>query len=155
MPKQLPIPGRWAEKVVADPSGCWLWTAAVDRDGYGRFQYPGPIGQVHTRAHRWAYEHFVGSIPPGHVVMHRCDTPACTNPNHLDVGLPIDNNADKVAKDRHAKQWGRALNRARQTHCINGHPLSGRNLWVNPKTGYRRCRQCAADRAREKYHRSP
>lgn len=154
MPKQLPIPGRWAEKVTADASGCWLWTAAVDRDGYGKFQFPGPTGQVHQRAHRWAYEHFVGPIPSGHVVMHRCDTPRCVNPNHLDVGLPIDNNDDKVAKGRQAKQWGRALNRARQTHCINGHPLSGRNLWINPKNGYRRCRQCAADRARATYHRS-
>lgn len=154
MPKQLPIPGRWAEKVRADASGCWLWTASTDRDGYGKFQYPGPDGrQIHQRAHRYAYELFVGPIPDGLVVMHSCDTPSCVNPNHLDIGTPLENNDDKVAKGRHAQLWGTPLKRTRQTHCLNGHPLSGRNLWVNPKTGWRRCRQCAADRARESYHR--
>lgn len=151
MPKNTPIPGRWVEKIASE--NCWIWTAATDRDGYGKFQYPGPDGQVHERAHRWAYEHFVGPIPDGHVVMHRCDTPSCVNPNHLDVGTPIENNDDKIAKGRQTKRWGNALNRARQTHCKRGHPLSGRNLWINPKTGHRRCKQCTADRARERYHR--
>ena len=152
MPKQMPIPGRWLEKVrVSD--GCWLWTASTDRDGYGKFQYPGPDGQVHQRAHQWAYEHFVGPIRQGEVVMHSCDTPGCVNPGHLDTGTPLDNNTDKVQKGRHARVWGSAIARGKQTHCKNGHPLSGRNLWVNPKTGFRRCRQCSADRAREAYHR--
>lgn len=157
MPKHLPIPGRWLEKVAtAGADECWTWTASTDQDGYGKFQHPGDDGrQVHTRAHRWAFEHFVKPLPDGHVVMHRCDNPSCVNPAHLDHGLPIDNNNDKVQKDRHVKQWGLARNRAEQTHCINGHPLSGRNLWVNPKTGHRRCRQCAADRAREAYRRQP
>lgn len=153
MPKELPIPGRWLEKVeVAE--GCWMWRASVDRDGYGKFQYPGPAGQVHVRAHQWAYSHFVGPLRPGEVVMHRCDTPGCVNPDHLDAGTPIDNNNDKIAKGRGARLWGNSLNRARQTHCKSGHLLAGRNLWINPKTGHRRCRQCSADRARESYHRS-
>lgn len=155
MPESTPIPGRWLEKIAVDPSGCWLWTASTDRDGYGKFQYPGPDGQVHIRAHRWAYEHFVGPVPTGCVVMHQCDTPSCVNPAHLDYGTPIENNEDKLAKGRGAPRWGNALNRARQTHCKNGHLLDGRNLWINPKTGHRRCRQCSADRARERYHRHP
>lgn len=31
---------------------------------------------------------------------------------------------------------------AKQTHCKNGHPLSGDNLYVNPASGYRQCRTC-------------
>jgi hypothetical protein len=150
MPKTLPVAGRWLEKV--DVTGeCWEWTGSRDEDGYGKFQYPGDDGrQVHTRAHRWAYEAFVGPIPGGHVVMHAvCDNPPCVRPDHLDTGTPLANNDDKVEKGRHAKTWGNSLNRARQTHCKNNHPLSGRNLWINPKTGHRRCRQCAADRARQ------
>jgi hypothetical protein len=149
----MPIPGRWLEKVAVS-DGCWLWRAAFDSDGYGKFQYPGPDGQVYVRAHRWAYEHFVGPIPVGHVVMHRCDTPSCVNPDHLDVGTPLQNNDDKLAKGRGTPLWGNALNRARQTHCKYGHPLDGRNLWINPASGHRRCKQCAADRARESYHRT-
>lgn len=153
MPESTPIPGRWLEKVAVAENGCWLWSAAVDNDGYGKFQYPVNGRQVHIRAHRWAYEHFVGPIRDGDVVMHVCDTPPCVNPNHLDTGSPIDNNDDKIGKGRGARVWGNALNRARQTHCKNGHPLWGRNLWINPKTGHRRCRQCSADRARKAYHR--
>lgn len=153
MPNSTPVPGRWLEKIEVQPDGCWLWRASRDRDGYGKFQYPGVAGQVHTRAHIWAYEHFVGPVPLGCVVMHTCDNPPCVNPAHLDHGLPIDNNNDKIAKGRGTPVWGNALNRARQTHCKNGHLLAGRNLWVNPKTGHRRCRQCSADRARETYHR--
>lgn len=148
VPNNTPVPGRWLNKVQVGPSGCWLWTASRDDDGYGKFQHPGSAGQVHVRAHRWAYEHFVGPVPDGQVVMHTCDNPPCVNPDHLDTGTPLDNNDDKVAKGRHARTWGNALNRARQTHCHNGHPLSGRNLRTDPKTGFRTCRRCAADRAR-------
>lgn len=134
--------------------GCWLWIGATDRDGYGKFQYRENGKQVHVKAHRWAYEHFVGEIRDGDVVMHRCDNPGCVNPNHLDTGTPRENNDDKMRKGRQAKVWGNSLNRLRQTHCKYGHPLSGRNLWINPKTGHRRCKQCAADRARDAYYRN-
>ena len=46
---------------------------------------------------------------------------------------------------------GRVANAAK-THCKHGHPLSGDNLYVTP-SGRRSCRQCGADRAREKYRR--
>lgn len=34
-----------------------------------------------------------------------------------------------------------AANQARQTHCKNGHPLSGDNLRITP-LGKRHCREC-------------
>lgn len=34
-----------------------------------------------------------------------------------------------------------------KTHCLNDHPLSGDNLYVDPK-GARKCRECAAARVR-------
>ena len=155
MPKRASMDERWREKVdVGEPDACWLWKASLDADGYGRFQEPTPDGQRHIRAHRWTYEHFVGPVPIELVVMHVCDVRACVNPAHLRLGTSLENNDDKVGKGRQAKLWGTPLNRARQSHCKRGHPLSGANLWTNPKTGHRRCKRCAADHVMAYYWRS-
>lgn len=152
MPKNATILERWLEKVaLGDLDDCWPWMASRDPDGYGRFQYPTPSGQVHTRAHRWIVEHLRGPIPAGHVVMHTCDSPPCVNPAHLTIGTPLDNNADKVAKGRHAVPWGTPLARSRQTHCKRGHPLEGDNLAV--VDGNRRCKACGALLSRRSYRR--
>ena len=36
-----------------------------------------------------------------------------------------------------------------ETHCPQGHPYSGGNLYVNPSTGGRMCRECKRDQGRE------
>lgn len=59
------------------------------------------------------YEAARGPIPPGMVVRHRCDNPACVNPAHLEVGTHADNRADCVARNRHAK--GESNGRAKLT----------------------------------------
>lgn len=84
---------------------CWLWTASVDKDGYGVFSITlpadgRPARQHHTRGHRFAYELAHGPIPKGRLVMHSCDTPRCVNPAHLSLGTALDNNGDAAAKGR-------------------------------------------------------
>jgi HNH endonuclease len=98
--KSIPAPERFARKYSVDERGCWIWTAGFFNDGYGCFA----IGAgKNVRASRWAYEHFREEIPDGLWVLHRCDTPACVNPEHLFLGTPCDNQWDCVLKGRHPR----------------------------------------------------
>lgn len=90
-------------KVVLDDSGCWLWIGKRGKAGYGKIRVSGMNTEV--LAHRVSYEMFNGPIPSDLCVLHRCDVPACVNPDHLFLGTRGDNRRDCVAKDRHAKRF--------------------------------------------------
>ena len=55
---------------------------------------------------RYVYTIKVGVIGEGLIIMHSCDEPSCINPEHLSAGTVAENNADMVAKNRHAKGDG-------------------------------------------------
>lgn len=87
---------RFDEKYKVDPvSGCWLWFGAQTR-GYGQIS----VGEKMFYAHRISYELHVGPIPKGLCILHRCDTPACVNFEHLWPGTTQDNTADRIQKGR-------------------------------------------------------
>lgn len=75
---------------------CWLWTAAKDSKGYGVISAWGRL----RGAHRVAYTLLVGPIPPDMTIMHMCDTPACVNPLHMQLGTHAENMADASEKGR-------------------------------------------------------
>lgn len=77
---------------------CWLWTGALDANGYGRIGRGGRDGQT-VLAHRASYEIANGNCS-AHVVMHKCDNPPCVNPDHLAAGTQLDNIADMRRKGR-------------------------------------------------------
>ena len=92
---------RFRAKYAVDPGGCWLWTAHVHAIGYGVFRVaPGRIVQ----AHRFAYESFIGPIPEGMKVCHKCDVRHCVNPDHLWLGTQKENVRDMWAKGRAPKR---------------------------------------------------
>jgi hypothetical protein len=89
---------RFAEKVRLDlTTGCLLWTGAMTAGGYGRFAFRGH----NAYSHRVSWELTFGPMPDGLVVMHRCDTPSCVNPDHLTAGTFRENMHDCVLKGRH------------------------------------------------------
>ena len=92
---------RFWEKV--DKNGdCWLWTAAVDKDGYGVFTNQGK----YRKSHRFIYEAMFGAIPAENIICHTCDTPSCVNPTHLYLGTYKTNANDRKRRGRDSNQSG-------------------------------------------------
>jgi hypothetical protein len=96
---------RYWGKVDKVDSGCWLWRGAVSSRGYGNFT----VRRKQFGAHRYSYEMAHGPIPPGLIVCHTCDTPACVNPAHLFVGTDQDNVDDMMEKGRGNRNFKRPL----------------------------------------------
>jgi hypothetical protein len=92
---------RFIEKVSPEPNtGCWLWTACRDRDGYGLIRIDGK----NVRANRFSLENAIGAaLPPGIQACHTCDQPDCVNPDHLYAGTNSDNQLDVVRRQRSSR----------------------------------------------------
>ena len=75
-----PVAERFWAKV--DTSGdCWVWTAARNGFGYGKFS----VGRGHdVPAYRWAYRFLVGPVPRGYLLDHLCRNRLCVRPDHLE-----------------------------------------------------------------------
>jgi predicted XRE-type DNA-binding protein len=79
------------------PAECWGWSASTDGRGYGKIG----VGNLKIeKAHRLSWIIHNGPIPEGMCVLHRCDNPPCSNPDHLFLGTKADNTADMVDKGR-------------------------------------------------------
>ena len=93
---------RFDVKVVQTDT-CWLWIGATYDQGYGMFNAePGR----NVRAHRFAYERWVGPIPDGMTLDHTCEVKACVNPAHLEP-VTVEENRRRYHARRRAQRDAR------------------------------------------------
>lgn len=119
---------------VQKTDGCWLWTGSLTLAGYGSFHSP----YIATRsAHRISYILAGKELSASDTLDHLCGTRNCVNPEHLDP-CPLGVNLSRSPNTRGAK-------RRLQTHCLNGHLLSGENVY-SPHPNVRVCRICQRKR---------
>lgn len=78
-------------------NGCFECTSHA----FNRYGYPevSRNGQKRMMS-RLVYTEMFGEIPKGMVVRHKCDNPACINPEHLTIGTKKDNTMDMVMRGR-------------------------------------------------------
>lgn len=121
---------------------CWEWKGNRTTDGYGRFGHD----DRYSKAHRLAYEYFVGVIPDGLQIDHLCRNKGCVNPAHLDV-VTGQENIIRMKLFLHPS-------------CRKGHPYTPENTgsaWKGPEKTqkWRRCKTCQRDYARRRRHAQP
>lgn len=103
MGRARPIEERFWEKVIKG-ARCWEWHGGRDQWGYGLIWLNGKTERAHRLSFFWAGL----ELPPGKLVLHRCDNARCVNPKHLYAGSPKENMADMFSRGR-AKPGGRLL----------------------------------------------
>jgi hypothetical protein len=137
--------GHWefvVERIRVEDRGywtpCWIWQNYVSPKGYGICRSP---DNRTMRAHRLAYEAFVGPIPEGLTLDHLCRVRACCNPKHLEPVTALENllRADPHYGTRPPRPK-RSGTVTLKSHCRNGHEYTPENTLISK--GCRRCREC-------------
>jgi hypothetical protein len=75
-----PVPINPLTRYKINDNGCWIWSGAVHKSGYGQIKWDGKS----TVAHRVIYSLLKGYIPQGLVLDHLCNVKLCVNPEHLE-----------------------------------------------------------------------
>jgi hypothetical protein len=89
---------RYNWYVIKADQGCWEWFGHKHNYGYGQFRLK---SRKYMYAHRASWIIHFGEIPKGMHVLHKCDNPVCSNPDHLFLGTAKDNMLDAIKKRRH------------------------------------------------------
>lgn len=114
---------------------CLIWQGAVQTSGYG--SVTGGRKGFTLLAHRAIYMATVGPIPVGLTIDHLCMVKLCMNVDHMEVVTRGENSRRKLAA---------------QTHCKDGHAITGDNLRLQERANgltYRICVECSQKYRRE------
>jgi hypothetical protein len=102
---------RLLKRLKRTSTGCWEWTGAKNKAGYGKMAVRGKLEMTH----RISFGLFCSQISPGIFVCHRCDNPTCCNPVHLFEGDAKSNMGDMHTKGRNRNPKGSETHNAKIT----------------------------------------
>lgn len=135
---------RKFQRVLLTESGdCLLWTSQTQSQGYGLVAVDVHKERRRWLAHRVAYFLATGVDPGSAVVRHKCDTPLCCNPSHLELGTQQQNIQDAV-------QRGRTNTTGLQAHRDRRDALMRDRM----DRGVAWCNRCSRERPRDQFHRN-
>lgn len=142
MSKGQSIDVRLLNKVKINEKGCWVWTGSRFKKQYGDYaqiRLGGKLDGKCVKAHKVAYEHFIGKVPEGLELDHLCHNTLCINPSHLE---PV----------THAVNMKRRKDSG-LPYCKHGHLYTKDTTYINPK-GRRECKECRKTKVKLslKYH---
>jgi hypothetical protein len=126
---QINLKHRIERLSIPEPNtGCWLWLGAITTTGYG-FMTLRNGKRRSVMAHRVSYEAFVGPIPDGYEIDHKCRQHECVNPDHL----------EPVTHAENMRRYSKFDPRIQSADCKHGHPLDGVRT---RNSGGRYCKTC-------------
>ena len=105
----------WHYEMEPGDDGCWLWTGPKRKyEGIERGCIV--LGSHTPKARRFiaprvAYLLWVGPIPEGKNICHKCDRTLCIRPEHLFPGTQKQNMEDAAAKGRIKNGWKHGAHR--------------------------------------------
>lgn len=139
----IEIERRMRKKTIIDPiTGCWLFSGALTKAGYGVIRTNGRNLYVHrvSAAIYLDYELFDSE----HQVNHKdiCLHTNCWWYEHLYIGTQAENIHDSIMNGLHV-----SVIELQKTHCPQGHPYNEENTIID-KEGHRYCRVCRAEAQR-------
>lgn len=148
MPRPLSDPlKRFESQFIPEPnSGCWLWLGNYNKKtGYGSILIKFEDGAWRgVSAHRYSYESYIGGIPSGFAIDHKCRNRLCVNPEHLRIATQQENLlCGETAAAKNSKK----------DCCPRGHDYDHVKIYKNSKgqvMSRRGCYHCAMELQRKR-----
>lgn len=104
-------------------NSCWLWTASITHNGYGRFWVLDKMRRAHIVSYTW----FIGEILEELELDHLCRNPICVRPDHLEAVTHLEN----------IRRGDIGLYESSKLYCKKGHSYDSENTYR-----WRNKRQC-------------
>ena len=109
------VESRLTQRRIIDSRGCWNWHGRKNTNGYGIICMRSlGVRSPNRLVHRVSMSTWRGfDLNSTLKILHRCDNPACFNPDHLFIGTQQDNLLDCQMKGRRRGPRGTTNHKAK------------------------------------------